>query len=71
MRILDRFFKGMKNKKTENQNQNEANIDKRELNKNEFIATLQKQVFQKRNRAIVETAIRSGDGMGMNTKIEE
>lgn len=68
MRILDRFFKGMKNKKTENQN--EDNIDKRELNKNEFIATLQKQVFQKRNRAIVETAIRSGDGMGMNTKIE-
>lgn len=64
MKILDKFFKIRKNEE-ENENQNKDNLEIKES----IINTLQKQVLQKTNSTAVETAIRSGDGLGMNTKI--
>lgn len=72
MTILESFFKGRQNKEI-NENKKEIATDNIETvnkkNKNEFINVLQKQVVCNKKVNAVETVIRPGDGLGMNTKI--
>lgn len=71
MTIIDSFLKNIRNKEIKEEKAfSNIKVVKEEKSNNYFVNTLQKQVIDNKKTSNVETAIRPGDGLGMNTKIE-